>query len=292
MSKIIKRYSNFEWIDLEKPSHEELETITKQINIDLLLIDDILEHGHLPKIEKINDYTFIILRAYSANDADNVSTVGELSNKIAFFIKEKNLITFHRAEFDFLKNLSGEFDDSEELMLNIIDKMILTYSKPLQIQSEIIDELEKEIFIKNSRSISIKSLYYQKSKARISKKVLQLTQSVLNQITVKPKSNSLLQDLKDKVLNYLLFYDEVLEDANNILSTYLSVTANKSNEVMKLLTIFSAFFLPLTFVVGIYGMNFDFMPELRWHYGYFTILGGMLFISIIIFIWFKRKNIL
>lgn len=292
MSKTIKTYSNFEWIDLEKPTHEELEMITLPFDIDLHLIDDILEHGHLPKIEKINDYTFIIIRAYSANYTDNVTTVGELSNKIAFFINDKRLITFHRAEFDFLKNVSGEFDDSEKLMLSIIDKMIFTYNMPVQIQSEIMDDFEKEIFLKNKHSISIEKLYYQKSKARISKKILQLTQNVLNQITVNPKSSSLLQDLKEKTLNHLLNYDEIIENANNILSTYLSLTANKSNEVMKLLTIFSAFFLPLTFVVGIYGMNFDFMPELRWHYGYFITLGGMLSIAIIIFIWFKRKNII
>ena len=124
MSKTIKTYNNFEWIDLEKPNHEELETLTQPFNIDFNLLDDILEHGHLPKIEKVNDYTFIILRAYSANYTDNVATVGELSNKIAFFINEKRLITFHRAEFDFLKNQFDEFDDSEKLMLSIIDKMI------------------------------------------------------------------------------------------------------------------------------------------------------------------------
>jgi len=93
-------------------------------------------------------------------------------------------------------------------------------------------------------------------------------------------------------LNYLLNYDEVLEDANTILNTYLSVTAKKSNDVMKLLTIFSAFFLPLTFIVGIYGMNFDNMPELRWEYGYFFTVGILLLISITIYIWFKRKRIM
>ncbi|NGY38967.1 hypothetical protein FQU23_015820 [Flavobacterium sp. XN-5] len=76
------------------------------------------------------------------------------------------------------------------------------------------------------------------------------------------------------------------------MNTYLSVTAQKSNDVMKLLTIFSAFFLPLTFIVGVYGMNFDFMPELRWKYGYLYVIIFMVILSVLIFIWFKRKKIL
>ncbi|MEG0915842.1 MAG: CorA family divalent cation transporter [Myroides sp.] len=90
----------------------------------------------------------------------------------------------------------------------------------------------------------------------------------------------------------ILSYDEVLEDANNLLNSYHSVNAQKNNDVMKLLTVFSAFFLPLTFIAGIYGMNFDYMPELEWHFGYFATLTVMLVIAIIIFLWFKRKKIL
>lgn len=293
MSKIIRTYSNFEWIDLEKPRREELEALEHPFNIDINLLEDILEHGHLPKIEKVNnDYTFIILRAYSATGAENATTVGELSNKIAFFITPRGLITVHRAEFEFLKNLTDEYADSEKLMLAIMDEMLSTFEDPLQYQSTKMDEFEKEIFLKKGNSISIESLYYQRSKARISKKVLHVTQNVLNQITVKPDSESLLQDLKETTLRILLDYEEVVEDANTLLNTHLSLTAKKSNDVMKLLTIFSAFFLPLTFIVGIYGMNFDYMPELRWAYGYYYALGGMIMISLIIFLWFRRKKIM
>lgn len=292
MSKTVKTYPNFEWIDLEKPDQEELKTLTEPFDMDINLLEDSLEPGHLPKIEKVNDYTFVILRAYSANYTDNITTVEELSNKIAFFINEHRLITIHRAQFGFLKHLPANYSDSESLMLSIIDEMILTYEKPLQIQSDKMDAFEREIFLKNGNAVSIESLYYQKSKARISKKVFQLTQSVLNQIPVKPESSSILQDLKDTTLSYLLQADEVIEDANALLNSYLSVTAQKNNDVMKLLTIFSAFFLPLTFIAGIYGMNFEYMPELQWQNGYFLTLGVMLLISLIIYAWFKRKNIM
>lgn len=292
MSKITITYDQFEWIDLEQPTQEELQMLTSLFNIDFNLLEDILELGHLPKIEKVDGYTFMILRAYSANLAANVTSVGQLSNKIAFFINDKSLLTVHRADFPFLKNCSARYASSESLMLAIINQMLLTYEGPAEAQSEKMDEFEREIFLKSGKSISIESLYYQKSKARISKKILQLTQVVLNQITVKPELSSTLQDAKETTLSYILQYDEVIEDANTILNSYLSVTAQRSNDAMKLLTIFSAFFLPLTFIAGIYGMNFKYMPELNWRYGYFMTLGLMAVISIVIYLWFKRKKII
>lgn len=292
MSKSVKYFKHFIWTDLEAPSQEELELLTDLFHIDINLLEDILELGHLPKIEKVNSYTFIILRAYSANPNANVSSVGELSNKIAFFINETNILTVHRASFHFLKNRSNVCHSSEEMMLDLFNEILLTYEEPLQAQSERMDDFERQIFLQSGHSISIESLYYQKSKARISKKILQLTQNVLNQVIVKPELNSTLQDTKETTLSYLLQYDEVIEDATTILNSYLSVTAQRSNDAMKLLTIFSAFFLPLTFIAGIYGMNFRYMPELEWQSGYFMTLGLMAFISIVIYLWFKRKRII
>jgi magnesium transporter len=146
--------------------------------------------------------------------------------------------------------------------------------------------------LKDYSKISLEDLYFLKSQTRITKKLLHLFQNVINQIEVSETSKTALQDIKDNLLSLILNYDEVQENANNLLNTYLSVNAQKSNDVMKLLTIFSAFFLPLTFIAGIYGMNFENMPELKYHAGYFLTLGIMTFIVIIIFLWFKRKKIL
>ena len=109
---------------------------------------------------------------------------------------------------------------------------------------------------------------------------------------VKDEQRTAKQNIKDHLLSLILSYDEVLEDANNLLNSFHSVNAQKNNDVMKLLTVFSAFFLPLTFIAGIYGMNFEIMPELKWRMSYFATLGLMLLISVIIFLWFKRKKIL
>lgn len=288
----ITQFDNFEWIDFTKPSIEELREFSKTHNLDPNLLYDSMQHGHLPKIEKLENYTFLILRAYSAESSEMVSTIGELSNKIAFFINEKRIITIHRASFRFLEGIAKSQLTSNELLLDIIDSMINSFEEPLNHQSDCIDEIEKIIFIKTKTLISIEDLYYQKSKARICKKLLLFTQNVLGQITLEESLQVKLQDIKDTVIHSLLLYEEVYEDANNLMNTYLSIAAKKSNDVMKLLTVFAAFFMPLTFIVGVYGMNFEHMPELKWIYGYYSSLGVMIIISLIIYIWFKKKKIL
>jgi magnesium transporter len=88
----------------------------------------------------------------------------------------------------------------------------------------------------------------------------------------------------------LNIYDQIHEDVSNLVNFYLSISAQKTNEVIKVLTIFSVFFMPLTFVAGIYGMNFDYMPELRERWGYPALLGFMLLLSGLIYVWFRRKK--
>jgi magnesium transporter len=100
------------------------------------------------------------------------------------------------------------------------------------------------------------------------------------------------QDIKDELLNLLTYNDESVENANQLMTTYLSISDQKNNEVVRLLTIFSAFFLPLTFIAGVYGMNFRFMPELNWKWGYFFSIGFMLLVVLVIYLWFRRKRIL
>ena len=170
--------------------------------------------------------------------------------------------------------------------------MVETYQAPLNELDKKIEEFEKTIFLKDYSKVSLEDLYFLKTQTRITKKLLHLFQIVTNQIEVSEPNKTALQDIKDSLLNLMLNYDEVLENANNLLNSYHSVNSQKSNDVMKLLTIFSAFFLPLTFIAGIYGMNFENMPELKWQFGYFMTLGIMAIIAIIIYFWFKRKNII
>ncbi|WP_340106840.1 CorA family divalent cation transporter [Rhodohalobacter sp. 8-1] len=292
MKKTRKDYGPFQWIDIENPSEKSLSNLELPLSLDINLLEDSLKTGHLPKIEKTSDYSFMILRAYTASEDEKAIEIGQISNKIAFFVSEQAVITIHRAPFSFLTDLPENFDSSDELVLHIIKDLLLTFENPIKTQSEKMDALEQSIFLKGGSNLSIEKLYFEKSKARLSKKLLVIMQSVFNQFKVEDSLKTNLQDIKDTVVDLTLRTEEVVDDANALLNSYMTFQAQKSNDVMKLLTIFSAFFLPLTFIAGVYGMNFENMPELQWEYGYFLSLLLMLIIAIGIFIWFRRKKIL
>lgn len=198
----------------------------------------------------------------------------------------------HQASFGFLKNIEKVIKTKEDLILYIINQILYSYEHPINFLANKIDQLEHSIFLKGGSGLSIENLYFEKSKARLTKKILLITQTVINQFELSEEYASSHRDLKDSIVDLILRTEEIVEDSNSLLNSYMSYTAQKSNDVMKLLTVFSAFFLPLTFIAGIYGMNFKYMPELENHYGYFMVWASMILISVGIYIWFKKKGIL
>jgi len=289
---VVKEFTNFTWTDVSNPTYDFLNEMNGTHQFDLHLINDTLQKGHLPKFERIGEWNFIIFRAHSSKVGQNVTTVDDVSDKIAFLFNDKYLLTIHRASFDFLNDSNLETNNTEQLVLCILDQMLQTYFDPIHIQSEIMDEFEKKIFLNHSKSISLEELYFQRSKARISKKIILIFQAMLIHFEVELANKAKYNDIKDTVVSHILMYDEILEDANMLLNSHLAIKAQKSNDIMTLLAIFSAFFLPLTFIVGLYGMNFINMPELKTEYGYYVTLLVMLILSFITYRWFKRKDIL
>lgn len=257
-----KVFESFKWIDIENPIKEDLEKIHKDLGLNYYLIKDSLEKGHLPKYEKNYKVEFYIFRAYTSNIKLQIDEVGEMSNKIAFFIFEDKLITIHRANFNFLNIHEEKHIKINELFLRIVKLMLGTFQKPTFELSNKISEIERTIFLKDYRKVLLEELYFIKSQSRILKKVLHITQSVMEQSAENFRASYQYQDIKDELLNLLTYNDESVENANQLMTTYLSISDQKNNEVVRLLTIFSAFFLPLTFIAGVYGMNFRFMPEL------------------------------
>jgi magnesium transporter len=287
-----KTFESFKWIDIENPIKEDLEKITKEHGLNYYLIKDSLEKGHLPKYEKNHSVEFYIFRAYTSDIKLHIDEVGEMSNKIAFFLFEDKLITIHRAHFNFLNIQEEKIIKINELFLRIVKLMLDTFQKPTIDLSNKISEIERTIFLKDHRNVLLEELYYIKSQSRILKKVLHITQSVIEQSANNFIASFQYQDIKDTLLNLITYNDESVENSNQLMNTYLSISDQKNNEVVRLLTIFSAFFLPLTFIAGVYGMNFDFMPELKWKVGYYFSISLMITVVIVIYIWFRKKKIL
>jgi len=291
-SKKTRNFENFIWIDFTNPEVEQLTGIAEEYGLDFFQIRDSIETGHLPKFERQPGYYFLILRAFTSSIEEGDTTIVSLSNKIAFFYNDRKMITVHRSHFSFMEDLGSGFTKPESLLLHLILKMADTYQTPMQELDQKIADLEKTLFLKEYTKVSLEDLYFLKTQTRITKKLLQLFQQTVGHIEVAEDNRTALQDIKDRLVSLILSYDEILESSHNLLNTYHSINAKRSNDVMKLLTIFSAFFLPLTFLVGIYGMNFDNMPELKWKSGYFVIWILMLVISLLIFYWFRRRKII
>ena len=170
--------------------------------------------------------------------------------------------------------------------------MIDTFKKPTIEISNKITEIEKIIFLKDYRVVLIEELYYIKTQSRILKKIISITEATILKSQDKYKVSYIYQDIQDNLLNLLTINEESVENSTQLMNTYLSLSDQKNNEVVRLLTIFSVFFLPLNFIAGIYGMNFSFMPELTWKLGYIFALSLMAIVVIVIYLWFRRKRIL
>ena len=112
----------------------------------------------------------------------------------------------------------------------------------------------------------------------------------ISSVKIKNNDTGALQDTRDLHLKLLNIYDQIHEDVSNLVNFYLSISAQKTNEVIKVLTILSVFFMPLTFIAGIYGMNFEYMPELKVRWGYPILLIIMILLSGLIYLWFKKKK--
>jgi len=288
--------SEIEWTDFVDPSAQELEAISKKYDLNPYTLIDSLDPDHLPKYEEHNNTHFIIVRLAKEEEKQDQS-IRTLSSKIALFFNDDFIITIHRAEQPLIATIreqfvnSGKISSTTGIAIRIIREALHTYEQPAMQLSDKIDFFESKLFLKkNFPANLIESIYFLKNKAGIYKKILLLSNEVVSSVKVQSDDRPALRDVHDLHTKLVLLYDQVQEDANNLLNIYLSLSARKTNDVMKILTIFSVFFMPLTFIVGVYGMNFKFMPELNYKYGYPIAMLSMIVISVVIFVWFKRKK--
>jgi magnesium transporter len=289
---------HFQWIDITNPTHEDLHEFSKQYTLDYYTLSDCLEPAHLPKKEKLQDYTFIILRVYDDKGKKYPSSIQEMSNKIAIFYNDKVILTIHRAPSSIIEEIKSKYletgmvRETSEIVTKIMYFAIKSYEPNANALSKAIDYMEKQVFVGRQSRISLEQLYYLKNSCRLNRRIISFSKDVILQHITTENDASALQDVKDLLQKLSLSFDETHDDSANLSTVYLSIVSLKTNDTMKVLTIFSVFFMPLTFIVGIYGMNFEFMPELSWKWGYPIVLLVMLIICIVIFLWFKRKKIL
>ena len=289
----------FKWINIQNPTKQELNEIASQYSFQKLTIDDSLEPGHLPKYESDDEnISFLLVRFFDIEHRMLKNTVREFSHKISIYIGANFIITVHQKETDifdlvlkkYIQNMDPSKVSIKGILYRIVSETIKTYEEPAYKMDEQIDELEHLIFTDDYSKIKIPNLYKIKREATACKKILDYTLEALKEYRLDNKRTSSSQDLMEENVKMLHLHTQIVDDVHNLLTVYLSLNSQKSNEIMQTLTVFSAFFLPLTFLAGIYGMNFDYMPELNHKLGYPICLLIMLIIVIFIYFWFKKKK--
>ena len=284
------------WVDVTAPSSTELTELSKTYDLNHFALSACLQPDHLPKHEDIDGTHFIITRGLMPIRSGKSVSIQSISTKIAFFYRPGLLITIHRIPHDFIQDVrmrffdKGQFKLVESIVAKLLWHILHSYELPAVGLSTELDEFENMVFSQNLTPQMLLELYQIKRKALMSKKLLLFTQEAISSVKLPVAKSDDLQDSRDLHLKLLNIYDQIHEDVSNLVNFYLSISAQKTNEVIKVLTIFSVFFMPLTFVVGIYGMNFDYMPELKMRYGYPLLLGIMVLLSCGIYLWFRKKR--
>lgn len=283
----------FEWIDVLHPEPEELQKIAERFSLHETLVHDCLQPDHLPKHEAAENYSFIIFRIYSEKENLEADTVQELTNKIAIFYSDKYVISIHRKEQSFMAELTktvnaGKCKNTHQLLNMLIRLCLQTYDQPSVKLAKAIDYYEENVFLRNRKIPLLKGLYYLRRKVDLVKRMLILSYDIIDNIDDNGDVNT--RDTRDLYVRLQNVYESLYDNINQLLNIYFSASSQRTNEIMRVLTIFSVFFMPLTFIVGVYGMNFKYMPELGWHFGYPAAMLLMALITFGIYLWFKKKG--
>lgn len=284
------------WIDVIEPTTAEMDELSNQYNLNAQMVRDCLQPEHLPKYEYDDEgqVHFLILRFYAHSTGKTVSSIQELTNKIAIFFNTEIVITIHLSRTQFLETIARRATkncaSTTDLLTKIVWQALETFDEPANRLSEQLDFHESQVMLKKTNADITEALFYLKRQASLSQKVLMLMLEPINHIRVNAGEEALIQDVRDQHLKVQTLYSQILEDVNNLLAISMSFSAQRTNEVMRILTLFSVFFMPLTFIVGIYGMNFEFMPELQQKWGYPAVLTFMAGVAGCIYFWFKRKK--
>ncbi|MCG9880870.1 MAG: magnesium transporter CorA [Bacteroidia bacterium] len=286
----------FEWKDIFNPSEAELSEIAVLHQLPKAAVIDCMQSEHLPKYESLDQYHFVIIRFFDANCHSSSDTIQKLTRKVAIFYNEHFILSIHRSESAFIEKVAKKYahdihvQQPFDLVCKLVKNALETFEAPIEKMEQEIDLFESKIFLKKKVPDLLKHLYLIKRKSSVFKKLNGITGKVIEAINQSHKRNTFYTDLKDYHLHLETDTDDLNENIHQLLHIYISLASQKTNEVMRILTVFSAFFLPLTFIVGIYGMNFSWMPELHAHYGYPAVMIFMAIVTLVIFQWFKRKD--
>ncbi len=285
------------WLDVSDPTASELGTLAQSYRLHPTLVADCLEPLHLPKHEQSGDVTFLIVRAFDAEAPAEDTSVQSLTRKVAVFLGNRFLITAHRRDQDFLRPILRKYHDAPgpvyllTVMLEVLVGAVETYHAPLEEAEAQIHAFEAALLTDRRDAAHWTAIFRTQARLTVIKRMLWHTLNAVQHFVPRSeRSLPLCQDLRERIESLLFFADNLLEDLRNLLAIQLSLAANDTNDVMRTLAIYSVFFMPLSFIAGVYGMNFRGIPELQWRHGYVFVWGTFALVAFAIWRWFRKKH--
>jgi len=292
-------FSNYKWywVDFNEPSEDDIHHLTETFHFHPLAVEDCIHRPQRPKLDYYDDYTFFVTHIVNEEKKEIIK------EELNFFISNHYVVTFHRESVlevnqvwdRLLSHKNIEKWDPYYVFYDILDKIVDNYF-PLMYKLE--DELDK--IENNTQNKSMDHLMNELFDAR--HMLLNLRHSInpMRDLLYRMLNSHHLQGIRDRWEYFSDIYDHLLKLSDMVMSSreltadirdsYLSLNSHQTNNVMRILTIITSIFAPLTFIAGIYGMNFEYMPELTWKHGYFLALGTMGMVGVLLYLWFKRKG--
>ncbi|MBB4824418.1 magnesium transporter [Sporosarcina luteola] len=283
------------WVDFDQPTAEEASLLHSYFHFHPLAIEDCLGRLQRPKLDYYEGYTFFVLHSICHNDL--------IAEELNLFLGDRFVVTFH---FDRLQ----ELDKAREMIranpkkwerghvftaYEIIDKVVDQYFPILYNIEDHLDEIEDQLSPRNVH-LSMDYVFEVRSDLlRLRRTIFPMRELLYRMLDSErldfiPHEHAYFSDIYDHLIRLGEMIESNRELTADIRDSQLSINSNRMNSIMTTLTIISSIFIPLTFIAGVYGMNFDYMPELHWRYGYPIVLIFMGIIGFSMGIWFKSKG--
>lgn len=287
------------WIEVQG-LHETpvIENIGNKLGINLLTLEDILNTEHRPKFEMQDSMLFLTLKAFSLKE--NEIEVEQVSfvlgpNFVATF-QESNKPWFDAVQTR-MQNPSGKIRQlgSDYLLYALTDVIVDQYYSVGETIGDRLEEIDDLIYENPTQELQEKNRLIKKEIISLRKYLLPALEAVSKLIRHKPdpitkETLRFFDDVNDHLVQIIDDVDTYRDISSELNDNYLSNLSYKMNQIIKLLTIISTIFIPLTFIAGVYGMNFHFIPELEWKYGYFSVIAAMVVLVSSMLIYFRRKR--
>jgi magnesium transporter len=290
------------WINIDGLHQMEvMETIGRHFCLHPLTLEDIVNTGQYPKLEDYRDYLYIVLKMLYFQEQKNFIESEQVSiclhaNVVISFQEEPGKDLFNPIR-ERIRNGKGRIRKmgADYLAYSLIDAIVDSYFIILEKLGEKIEALEQRVmnepsqkFLHDIHSIKREIIFLRKSIWPLREVVRSLERG--DSVLIQDSVHIYLRDVYDHTIRIIETIEAFRDILAGILDLYLSGISNRTNSVMKVLTIIATIFMPLTFLAGIYGMNFKYMPEIEWRWGYPSVLLIMVSLGIGMLVFFKRKK--